>query len=260
MDLGLEKKVALITGSSKGLGLATAQILLNEGARVMINSRHQENINSALDKLAADKNRLQAKGVAGDVTNENTCREIVEKTAEEFGGFDILITNSGGPPPGTFSNLSTDQWRKAIDLSFLSHVYLIKYSIPYLIKSHNPSVLAVTSFTIKSPLENLILSNTVRAATAALIKSLSIELGGHGIRFNSILPGWTQTGRVENLLQNRAQEKKTSVKEEADQISKNIPLGRMGSPQEFSKAAAFLSITGRIIYQWDYAECGWWYN
>ena len=164
----------------------------------------------------------------------------MEKTVGDFGGLDILITNSGGPRQGSFNELSTKQWKEAIDLSFMSHLNLIKNSLPFLLQSQSPSVLSVTSFTIKNPLNNLILSNTVRAATAALIKSLSLELGKQGIRFNSILPGSTRTERVDELLSKRSYLNETSIEDEVDLISRSIPLGRMGSPQEFSKVAAFL--------------------
>lgn len=240
MDLGLVNKIALITGSSKGLGYATAQVLLEEGAKVMINSRHQGNIDTAIELLLSNKNHHNLSGVSGDVSDKKTCRVLVEKTIRNFGGLDILITNSGGPSPGSFNELSTKQWEEAIDLSFMSHLNLIKNSLPFLLQSQSPSVLAVTSFTIKNPLNNLILSNTVRAATAALIKSLSLELGKQGIRFNSILPGWTRTERVDELLIKRSQLNETSIEDEIDLISRSIPLGRMGSPQEFAQVAAFL--------------------
>jgi 3-oxoacyl-[acyl-carrier protein] reductase len=240
MDLGLVNKIALIIGSTKGLGFSTARVLLDEGAKVMINSRHQENIDTAIEILIKEKTDYKLKGISGDVTDEEACRKIVEKTIREFGGLDILITNSGGQPTGSFDELSTKQWKKAIDLSFLSHLNLIKNSLPFLKKSQTPSVLAVTSFTIKNPINNLILSNTVRAATAALIKSLSLEFGHKGIRFNSILPGWTQTERVGELLTKRSQLNQTSIQDEIDLISRTIPLGRMGSPQEFAKVAVFL--------------------
>jgi len=240
MDLGLANKIVLVTGSSKGLGFATAEVLLEEGAKVMINSRYKENIDAAIELLLDRKNHHSLSGISGDVTDEETCRVIVEKTVSDFGGLDILITNSGGPQPGSFNELSTKQWEEAIDLSFMSHLNLIKNSLPFLLQSQSPSVLAVTSFTIKNPLDNLILSNTIRAATAALIKSLSLELGKQGIRFNSILPGWTRTERVDELLVKRSQLNKTSVEDEIDLISRSIPLGRMGSPQEFAKVAAFL--------------------
>ena len=240
MDLGLKNKVSLITGSTKGLGFSTAKVLLREGSKVMINSRHKENIDTAINLLKKENSDLNLYGLTGDVTKEEVCRAIVEETIEYFGCLDILITNSGGPPTGTFEELSTNQWEKAINLSFISHLNLIRNAIPYLKKSRSPSVLAVTSFAIKSPLSNLILSNTVRAATAALIKSLSLELGTQGIRFNSILPGWTRTRRVDDLLIEKSNKNKSKVEDEIDKISRSIPLGRMGSPLEFANAATFL--------------------
>ena len=240
MNLGLKNKVTLITGSTKGLGFSTAQVLLGEGSKVMINSRHQGNVDNAINLLKKENGNQNLVGFTGNVTNEEICRTIVEKTVQYFGCLDILITNSGGPQTGTFEELSTKQWEEAINLSFISHLNLIKNAIPYLTKSRSPSVLAITSFTIKTPLSNLILSNTVRAATAALIKSLSLELGTQGIRFNSILPGWTRTSRVDDLLFEKSKKNKTSLEHEIDKISSSIPLGRMGSPIEFAKVATFL--------------------
>jgi 3-oxoacyl-[acyl-carrier protein] reductase len=240
MDLELKNKNALITGSTKGLGFATAKALLVEGSNVVINSRSQENVKKALSNLGGNISNNSLHGIVGDVTDDNFCQSIVEKTVNLLGGLDILITNSGGPPPGSFIELTEKQWDDAIRLSFLSHVNLIRSAIPFLLQSHHPSVLAVTSFTIRKPMENLILSNTIRTATAALIKSLSIELGSKGIRFNSILPGWTHTDRVSDLIEKRSSAKETSIKDEIEEISATIPLGRIGSPFEFARAAAFL--------------------
>lgn len=240
MDLGLDKKVALIAGSTKGLGFATSKILLEEGAKIMVNSRSQKNVDSSINTLTKNNSNGNVLGFACDVTDEKSCAGLVAETISKFGGLDILVTNSGGPPAGTFSELSIDQWKDAIDLSFMSHTYLIKNALKYLKKSATPSVLAITSFTIKSPLDNLILSNTIRAATAALIKSLSIELGREGIRFNSILPGWTKTERVDSLLISRAAKSNSTVDAELGKITRSIPLKRMAEPEEFARVAAFL--------------------
>ncbi|MGE5375282.1 MAG: SDR family oxidoreductase, partial [Bacteroidota bacterium] len=156
------------------------------------------------------------------------------------GSIDILITNAGGPPAGSFEVFDETAWQKAVDTSFMSHVRLIRAALPHLRKSEVPSVLAVTSFTVKQPAPNLILSNSVRAATVGLIKSLAVELGRDGIRFNSILPGWTFTERVQHLMEFRAENNKTSVAEEIARQTAEIPLGRMAQPEEFAKAAVFL--------------------
>ena len=238
MDLGLKDKTAIIAGSSKGLGFATARTLLTEGARVIINGRSQNSLELAHKQLVKISDSIKTN--AADVMVEDDCKALVDHCVSEYNGLDILITNSGGPPAGSFEDFSLEDWRKAIDLSFLSHLQLIRAAIPHLRKSKLPSVLAITSFTVKNPLDNLILSNTIRAATGALIKSLSLELGAYKIRFNSILPGWTRTDRVENLLKVRAEKSGSTIEKEAEKISNAIPLGRMADPDEFARAAAFI--------------------
>lgn len=241
MDLGLTGLNAVVTGASKGLGFAAALELLKEGANVLVNSRSQSNLEKARENFEmAEIDPCQYSFLAGDVTSPAFCEALAEQTIKAFHGIDILITNSGGPPAGSFEQLDSDDWESAIDLSFNSHLYLIKSCLPYLKQSAAASVLAITSFTVKYPLDNLILSNSIRAATAALIKSLSLELGPVGIRFNSILPGWTLTGRVQRLLTIRAEANQTSVDEEKNRIIDTIPLRRMGLPEEFAKVAAFL--------------------
>jgi 3-oxoacyl-[acyl-carrier protein] reductase len=237
MDLGLKGKRVIISGSTSGLGLATASQLLLEGAVVCINGRNIERLDSALKHLSNFKDIFSYQA---DITQEKSCADLVTFANVSMGGVDILITNCGGPPPGTLETLDSGQWRSAIDQSFLSHVFLIKYALPFLKISSNPSILTVTSFTVKQPLENLILSNSIRAATVSLTKSLSKEFGEFNIRVNSILPGWTYTQRVENLIDDRVKRKKTSSKEEIAIITDKIPLSRMASPEEFGRAATFL--------------------
>jgi 3-oxoacyl-[acyl-carrier protein] reductase len=237
MDLGLKDKVVVVAGASKGLGFATAKVLLEEGARVVISSRSQENLQKAVEKLGNSPNLFT---VAADVTKKADCEHLIDESVKHFKVLDVLITNCGGPDPGEFEDLSDDQWDQAIDKSFKSHIYLIRAALPYLKKSSVPSILTVTSFTTKQPLPNLILSNAVRSATIGLTKSLTFELGKYNIRVNSILPGWTLTDRVDALLNNRADIKNSSYDIEKAAITADIPLGRMGEPLEFGRAAAFL--------------------
>jgi 3-oxoacyl-[acyl-carrier protein] reductase len=165
---------------------------------------------------------------------------LVGEAARLLGGLDILITNAGGPPSGTFDSFDETAWQKAIDLSFMSHVRLIKAALPFLKKSSAASVLTVTSYSVKQPIPNLVLSNSIRAATVGLTKSLALELGSAGIRFNSILPAWTDTERIIELMTARAKLNKTTVEQEIASQSKDSPLGRMGKPEEFANAAVFL--------------------
>ncbi len=239
MDLGLKDKRAFIAGSSRGLGYATALFLAKEGCKVVVNSRDAEKVKAAAEEII-EATGTQAYGVAGDVSDASTAENLVKSTVESLGGLDILITNAGGPPAGPFEIFDEETWQKAVDTSFISHVRLIRAALPYLRKSDSPSVLTFTSYTVKQPMQNLVLSNSVRAATVGLTKSLAMELGRDGIRFNSILPGWTFTERVQHLMEFRAQNNRSTVEEEMAKQIAEIPLGRMAQPEEFARVAVFL--------------------
>lgn len=239
MDLGLKDKCAFIAGSSRGLGFATALALAREGCKVVVNSRGAERATDAAQKIASATG-TQAVGIAGDVSDAAAAETLIKSAIDELGGLDILITNAGGPPAGSFELFDEATWQKAVDTSFMSHVRLIRAALPHLRKSSSASVLTMTSYTVKQPLPNLVLSNSVRAATIGLTKSLALELGKEHIRFNSIMPGWTVTERVQELMAFRAKNNGTTVDEEFSKQTAEIPLGRMGQPQEFANAAVFL--------------------
>lgn len=239
MDLKLKDKHAFITGSSRGLGYATALVLAREGCQVAINSREDARASAAAARISAETGGA-ALGLAGDVTDPDVPGRLVNEAVRLMGGLDILITNAGGPPSGAFESFDEASWQKAIDLSFMSHVRLIKAALPHLRHSSAASVLTITSYSVKQPIQNLVLSNSIRSATVGLTKSLALELGRDGIRFNSILPGWTETERVTELMTFRARQNGTTVEEEIAKQSKDSPLGRMGTPEEFANAAVFL--------------------
>ena len=239
MDLRLKGKNALITGASQGLGFATGMRLAIEGCNLAINSRNATKLSEAAQRIQGEAN-TKVIGITGDMTDPSFAIELIKKTEDALGRIDLLVTNAGGPPAGNFEAFDDDTWQHAVELSFLSHVRLIRAALPSLRKSTAPSVLTVTSITVKEPLPNLILSNSVRLATAGLTKSLAQELGPEGIRFNSILPGWTVTERVQNLISQRAESNGTLPEEEFQKQTVSIPLRRMGTPEEFANAAAFL--------------------
>jgi len=239
MDLGLKDKRAFIAGSSRGLGYATALLLAQEGCKVALNSRDEGKVRAAAETIA-NGTGTQAFGVAGDVSDASLADALIKSAVEALGGLDILITNAGGPPAGSFEIFDEETWQKAVDASFMSHVRLIRAALPHLRNSDAPSVLTFTSYTVKQPMLNLVLSNSIRAATVGLTKSLAMELGKDNIRFNSILPGWTLTERVEKLMEFRAQNNKTTVEEEKAKQVADIPLGRMAQPDEFARVAVFL--------------------
>jgi 3-oxoacyl-[acyl-carrier protein] reductase len=239
MDLNLKAKRALVTGASRGLGYAVALGLGREGCNVAVNGRDEARIADAAKAIAAQTG-VRAIGLAGDVSSPEVPAGLVEQAARALGGLDLLVCNAGGPPPGAFESFDEAAWQKAVDLSFMGHVRLIRAALPHLRQSTSASVLTVTSYSVKQPIPNLVLSNSVRAATVGLTKSLALELGREGIRFNSILPAWTETERVAELMAVRAKQNRTSVEAEIARQSQDSPLGRMGRPEEFANAAVFL--------------------
>jgi len=239
MDLGLTGKTALITGASRGLGFAIALLLAREGCKVAINSTNQDNVRAAARKIK-EKTGIVAVPLVGDVSDPQVPARLVEEAVRTLGALDILVTNSGGPPAGKFTDFDDAAWEKAVNLVFLSHVRLIRAALPHLRVSSTPSVLTITSYSVKQPIPNLVLSNSIRSATVGLTKSLALELGSEGIRFNSILPAWTETERVQELMAHRARLNNTTVEEEIARQSKESPLGRMAKPEEFANAAVFL--------------------
>lgn len=239
MDLGLRGKIAVVTGASRGLGFATARLLAQEGAQVVINSRNSERLNRAAEQISRES-ESEVLAIAGDVTNAEFPSALVQRTVERFGGLDLLVTNTGGPKPGAFEDLNEEDWQRAVDLCLMAHVRLIRAALPILKRSSTPAILTITSISVKQPIPNLILSNAVRAATVGLTKSLALELGQYNIRVNSILPAWVETERIAELLEARAKANQTRVEEEMAQQARESPFGRIAQPEEFARAAVFL--------------------
>ncbi len=239
MDLYLKDKIALVAASSRGLGFATARQLVLEGATVIINGRNKNTLTAAKEKLDEIPN-ASVIAVAGDVSDPVFPSLLMQEIQYHFDGLDILITNAGGPLAGSFDDFSDEDWEKAINITFLSHIRLIRAAKPLLMKSLTPSILTVTSAAVKQPMPNMVLSNSIRSATVGLTKTLANELGYSGIRVNSILPGWTDTERVQSLMQTRASANHTSIEEEYQKQAAESPLHRIGKPEEFARVAAFL--------------------
>ena len=239
MNLGLDDKIALVTASSRGLGRAVALRLAQEGAHVAICARGER----ALEETADDIRRATGRrvlAVPADVSQPGAADRLVDATLETFGQLDILVTNAGGPPPGQFLDFTAEDWEDAVQLTLMSAVRLCYAAAPVMKERGAGAILAMTSITVKQPLPNLILSNSLRLGVVGLIKTLADELGPFGVRANAICPGWTRTARVDQLLEDRAQRNDTAVEDEAAKIAADIPLGRIGTPEEFAAAAAFL--------------------
>jgi 3-oxoacyl-[acyl-carrier protein] reductase len=231
MDLGLKNKVALVTAASRGLGRAVALELAQEGARLAICSRNIE----ALGRTAEDIHKrtgAQVLPIAADVTDGAQIERLVSKAVGHYGGIDVLFANAGGPPPGQFAQLSDEQWQ--------SVVRLCRAVLPAMHRQRWGRIVIDTSFTVKQPLDNLILSNAIRAAVTGLAKTLSNEVAKDNITVNCICPGYTLTERMENVVKDRAQRSNTSRDEAAQAITSSIPLARFATVEEFSAPAVFL--------------------
>jgi 3-oxoacyl-[acyl-carrier protein] reductase len=239
MDLGLQDKVALVTASSRGLGRAVALCLAQEGARVAICARGQEDLASTAADIEAKTGR-SVLALPADVADPQVPERIVRETVGRFGRLDILVTNAGGPPPGKFLDLTPQDWDEATRLTLMSAVRLCYAAVPVMREQGEGSILAMTSITVKQPLPNLVLSNSLRLGVTGMVKTLADELAPLGIRINAICPGWTQTTRVDQLLSDRAERSGTTPDLESAKITASIPLGRMGTPDEFAAAAVFL--------------------
>lgn len=238
MDLGLSGKVAIVTAASKGLGKATALQFAREGTKLAICAR-----SDLIERAAAEiegETGQEVLALHADVTQPGDSDHLINATLEKFGGLDILVTNAGGPPTGTFDSIDLPTWEISVNLTLLSAVRLVKTALPHLRQSSAPAILTITSSSTKQPIPNLILSNSIRLAVIGLTKTLSHELGADHIRVNSILPGWTYTERVEQMIAARTASSGKAPEAEIAEVCATVPLGRMGTPEEFANVAVFL--------------------
>lgn len=243
MDLGIKNKVALVAASSRGLGKAIAFQLSREGAKVVICSRNKERLFKTRDDIATETGGVVNAFVV-DVRDSKQVTNMVEQTIKESGTIDILVSNAGGPPAGMADDFSLDDYRDAVELNLMSTINLCYAVIPFMKKQAWGRIINLTSVAAKQPIDTLILSNTARAGVLGFSKSLSNQVASSGITVNSICPGYTKTERVEELAQSFEESGKGSVKDFYKNIQKNIPAGRLGTPEELAKAVAFLASEG----------------
>ncbi len=239
MDLGLEGRKALVLAGTSGLGLGTVRALAAEGADVALCGRDAARAREVAADVAAESGRTVV-GFEADVRDAAAIERVVEEAARSLGGLDVLVTNAGGPKPGTFETLDDAAWAGALDLTLMSVVRSVRAALPHLKRSPGASVLALASSSVKAPIANLTLSNVLRPAVQALCKTLSLELAGDGIRVNCLSPGRVLTPRILQLDEARAAREGRPVDEVRQASVAAIPLGRLGDVEEFGKVAAFL--------------------
>jgi 3-oxoacyl-[acyl-carrier protein] reductase len=240
MDLGLKGKVALVTASSKGLGRACALALAQEGAKVAICARNGKVLRVTADEIATSTGS-ELLAIPADMTNSRDIEQVVKETVKHFGKLHILVTNAGGPPAGNFADFDDKQWQEALNLTLLSAVRLIRAALPHLQKERWGRIINLTSTSVKEPLENLVLSNSIRPAVHGLAKTLAPQLAPYGITINNVMPGTIHTDRVEQLAQVTAKKNDQSVAEAIEVMGQAAALGRIGEPEEFGAVVAFLA-------------------
>lgn len=236
MDLGLRGTRALVTAASKGLGRACAEALAAEGSQVFIVSRNEA-------RLAAVQAEIGAAGhLVADLAQPDSPGRALDAAVAALGGLDILVSNAGGPPPGTFESMDLEAWDMGYQLTLMSAVRLAKAALPHLKESGRGRIVHITSISARQPIPNLVLSNAFRSAVTAMAKTLSAEVAPLGVTVNNIAPGTILTDRVREIYGDNLGE-----------VAKNVPSGRIGQPEEIGATCAFLCsvqagyITGQSI-------------
>ncbi len=240
MDLGLQGRVAMVLASSKGLGRAIALGFAREGARVTICARGQEALDETKRQIE-DETGVEILALTLDVSLRESHTKLVEETLSRFGQIDVLVNNSGGPPAGNLLSLPDSSWQEALDLNLLSTVFMTKEVIPHMMPRRWGRVINLTSYSVKQPVDSLVLSNMARAGVVGFAKTLASELAPHNITVNNICPGVFSTDRHHELARGRAQKLGIDLDEYLAQQASSIPVKRCGEPAELADVVVFLS-------------------
>ena len=240
MDLGLRGRVAIVAAASKGLGRAVAEELAREGAEVAICSRTPADLQKAAAVLKGAGGR-EVFWQAVDVGNADQVSRFVAAVEERFGRVDICVTNTGGPPSKLFAATSNEDWRTWTDQLLMSTVYFAQSVLPLMQKNKWGRFLTITSYSVKQPVEGLLLSNSLRAGVTGLVRTLANEYAIHGITVNNVCPGYTRTDRLDDLAGMMAERTGSTSEEVFANWKKLIPAGRLGRPEEFASVVAFLA-------------------
>ena len=252
MDLGLGGRVALVCGSTQGLGRAVAKVLAREGARVAVNGRHADSVERAARELASETGQ-DVVPFAADVGVPAQAEALVERVHHELGRLDVLFCNAGGPPAAPFAQQTAEAFQRALELNLLSTIHLARAAVPIMRHRQWGRIVCLTSIAAKQPLPGLILSTTARAGVLGFAKSLADEVAPEGITVNVVCPGFIVTERINELTDARATRERRTSQEVMREMVEGIPLGRMGRPDELGAAVAFLAsepasyITGAVL-------------
>ncbi|HDQ45765.1 MAG TPA: SDR family oxidoreductase [bacterium] len=240
MDLGLKNKVALVAASSRGLGRAVAWGLAREGTKLVICSRNKKVLEKTADEILLQTG-VTVFPLAMDLTNRKQIDWLMEETLDLFGRVDILITNNGGPPAGRFEDIDENDWRSAVQTTLMSAVRLSKAVLPGMRKQKWGRIIHLASITVKQPIPDLFLSNVLRPAVAALAKCQALDYARDNILVNAVCPGYIMTERVHQMLKEREKETGRTSDEVLSDLVTDIPLERIGTPEELANLVVFLA-------------------
>ena len=241
MELGLKNKVVLVPASSKGIGLGVAKVLAAEGCKVVISSTNQDSISKARDVIVNETKNNNVHAVKADLTLKEDIDHLVDLATGKFGTVDILAYNTGPPKPGTFADLGDADWEQGVKLLLMSAVWLTRRVIPVMVQKKWGRLIYITSSTLRQPVPNLVLSNTVRLSLAGLSKSLAIEYGSKGITSNGIMQGHILTDRQRQVAQDLSSRTGKNLDDAMKQMLQDVPAGRYGLTEEVGYLAAFLA-------------------
>lgn len=252
METGLRGRVAIVAASSQGIGRATAEAFAAEGCRVAICARNREALNAVAEKIRSG-HKTEVVAEAFDVTDENAVRDFVGAVVQKFGSADICVTNAGGPPAKGFLATTTEEWRRAVEVNFMSNIYFARQVIPHMQKKKWGRIITITSITTKQPVADLVYSNAVRAAVVGLVKSLANEFGKDGILVNNVGPGFTATDRLKELAHSRSATLRKSEDGIFEGWAADTAVKRLGEPRELADTIVWLAserasyVTGQTI-------------
>ena len=239
MDLRIKGRIAVVTAGSQGLGKATALRLAQEGANVAICARGEEALRTAVKEIESAGG--SAMGQSVDLLDANSISAFANSVSEELGAADILINNAGGPPPGKFDEVTNDDWDKAYKLTLMSAVNATRAFLPAMREKKWGRIINIASYSIKQPIPQLLLSNSMRMGVLGWAKSISLDLAAEGITVNTVCPGWVSTDRVGDIVAAQAKIRDISEDDVMQEIIGQIPAGRMGTPEEIGDLVAFLA-------------------
>ncbi|MEE4146818.1 MAG: SDR family oxidoreductase [Halieaceae bacterium] len=241
MDLGIRGKTALVAAASDGLGKAVALRLAAEGAHVVICARNEARIQAALREIKLASPDVKTEGFVTDLASAGDIDKLGEQISDRQLSIDILVNNAGGPPPGLFEDMEDSQWQQAFDLTMMSAVRMTRLVLADMRARRWGRIINIASYSVKQPMAEMVLSNSIRMSVVGWAKTLSNEVASEGITVNTVCPGWTRTGRVDQLLQARARSSGVGQEEIERTLLAAIPSKRIGEVNELADVVAFLA-------------------